>query len=44
MVLVEAAVFAAILAYSNFRPHRVLDPLENVHQVRVGQPSPGEPD
>ena len=44
VVLVEAAVFTTIMAYSNLRPRRVPDPLENVHQIRVGQPSPGEPD
>ena len=44
VVLVEAVVFASIMAYSNFRPRRVPESLEEVHRVRVGQPSPGEPD
>ena len=44
VVLVESAIFAAIMAYSNLRPRRVPDPLVNVHPTRVGQPSPGEPD
>ena len=44
VVLVEAVVFAAIMAYSNFRPSRVPESLEEVHRVKVRQPSPGEPD
>jgi len=44
VVLVEAGVFALVMAYSNFRPRRVPNPLDNVHRVGVGQASPGEPD
>ncbi|GIT42965.1 MAG: hypothetical protein Ct9H300mP11_09010 [Chloroflexota bacterium] len=32
--LVEAVVFAAIMAYSNFRPRRVPESLEEVHRVK----------
>ena len=44
VVLVEAGVFALVLAYSNFRPRRVPNQLENVHRADVGRLSPGEPD
>jgi len=44
VVLVEAGVFALVMAYSNFRPRRVPNPLDNVHRVGVGQASSGEPD
>ncbi|MDA0264257.1 MAG: metal ABC transporter permease [Chloroflexi bacterium] len=44
VVLVEAAVFALVMVYTNLRPRRVPDPLPIAHQLRIGQPSPGEPD
>ena len=44
VVLVEAGVFALVMAYSNFRPRRVPNELENVHRADVGRLSPGEPD
>ncbi len=44
VVLVEAAVFALVMAYTNLRPRRVPSPLQNVHPATVGQPSPGETD
>ena len=44
VVLVEAGVFALVMAYSNFRPRRVPYQLENVHRPDVGRLSPGEPD
>jgi manganese/iron transport system permease protein/iron/zinc/copper transport system permease protein len=44
VVLVEAGVFALVMAYTNLRPRRVPSPMQNVHPVSVGQPSPGEPD
>ena len=44
VVLVEAGVFALVMAYSNFRPRRVPNQLENVHRADVGRLSPGEPD
>ena len=43
-VLVEAAVFALIMAYNNLRPRRVPGVLHEAHQVNAGQPSPGESD
>ncbi len=44
VVLVEAAVFALVMAYSNLKPRRIPDPLPDIHRVSMGQPSPGEPD
>ena len=44
VVLVEAAVFALVMAYTNLRPRRVSNPLQNVHRVSVDHPHPGEPD
>ena len=44
VVLVEAAVFVLVMAYTNFRPRRVPDRLENSHPATLGQPSPGELD
>ena len=44
VVLVEAAVFALVMAYTNLRPRRVPSPLQNVHPAAVGQPNPGETD
>ena len=44
VVLVEAGVFALVMAYTSFRPRRVPSPLPNAHRISVGQPSPGEPD
>ena len=44
VVLVEAAVFALIMAYNNLRPRRLPSVLHEAHKVNVGQPSPGEPD
>ena len=44
VVLVEAGVFALVMAYSNFRPRRVPNELEYVHRADVGRFSPGEPD
>ena len=44
VVLVEASVFALVMAYTNLRPRRVPDPLPNAHPATVGQPSPGETD
>ncbi|MAF38564.1 MAG: ABC transporter [Chloroflexi bacterium] len=44
VVLVEAAVFALVMAYSNLRPRRIPNSLQNVHSVSAGQPSPGELD
>ncbi|MCI0843845.1 MAG: metal ABC transporter permease [Chloroflexi bacterium] len=44
VVLVEAGVFALVMAYSSFRPRRVPSPLENVHRADVGRLSPGGPD
>ena len=38
VVLVEAAVFAMVMAYSNLKPHRVPNPAPNVHPISVGQP------
>jgi len=43
-VLVEAAVFAMVMAYSNLKPRRVPNLAPSVHPISVGQPSPGEPD
>ena len=44
VVLVEAAVFALVMAYTNLRPRRVPRAAQNVQPVRLGQPSPGGPD
>ena len=44
VVLVEAAVFAMVMAYSNLKPRRVPNLAPSVHPISVGQPSPGEPD
>ena len=44
VVLVEAAVFALVMLYTNLRPRRVPSLLQNVHPATVGQPSPGETD
>ena len=44
VVLVEAAVFALVMAYTNLRPRRVPNALQNVHPAAMGQPSPGETD
>ena len=44
VVLGEAGVFALVMAYSNFRPRRVPNQLENVHRADVGRRSPDEPD
>ena len=38
VVLVEAAVFAMVMAYSNLKPRRVPNPAPNVHPISVGQP------
>ena len=37
VVLVEAAVFAMVMAYSNLKPRRVPNPTPNVHPISVGQ-------
>ena len=44
VVLVEAAVFALVMSYTNLRPRRMPNPLQNAHPATVGQPSPGETD
>ncbi|NQW23391.1 MAG: metal ABC transporter permease [SAR202 cluster bacterium] len=44
VVLVEAALFALVMAYTNLRPRRVPSPLQNAEPVRAGQPNPGESD
>ena len=44
VVLVEAAVFAMVMAYSNLKPRRVPNPAPSVHPINVSHPSPGEPD
>ena len=44
VVLVEAAVFAMVMAYSNLKPRQVPNLAPGVHPISVGQPSPGEPD
>ena len=44
VVLVEATVFALVMAYTNLRPHRVPDSLGRAQPVEVGQPNPGETD
>ena len=44
VVLVEAAVFAIVMAYSNLKPRRVPNLAPSVHPISVGQPNPGEPD
>ena len=44
VVLVEAGVFALVMAYTNFRPRRVPDSLGGVQPVGTGQPNPGETD
>ena len=45
VVLVEAAVFALVMAYTNLRPRRVPNPLlPNINPANIGQPSPGETD
>ncbi|PKB70619.1 MAG: ABC transporter [SAR202 cluster bacterium Io17-Chloro-G6] len=44
VVLVEAVVFALVMAYTNLRPRRVPNPLQNAHPASVGQPTPGETD
>ncbi len=36
VVLVEAAVFALVMAYTNLRPRRVPNPPQNVQPVRLG--------
>ncbi len=38
VVLVEAAVFAMVMAYSNLKPRRVPNPAPNVHPISAGQP------
>ena len=38
VVLVEAAVFAMVMAYSNLKPRRVPNPAPNVQPISVGQP------
>ena len=37
VVLVEAAVFAMVMAYSNLKPRRVHNQAHNVHPISVGQ-------
>ncbi len=44
VVLVEAAVFALVISYTNLRPRRVPNPLQNAHPGAFGQASPGETD
>jgi manganese/iron transport system permease protein/iron/zinc/copper transport system permease protein len=44
VVLVEAALFALVMSYTNLRPRRVPSLLPSVHPVTTGQPSLGEPD
>ena len=44
VVLVEAALFALVMSYTNLRPRRVPSLLPRVHPVTTGQPSPGELD
>ncbi|MCI0790042.1 MAG: metal ABC transporter permease [Chloroflexi bacterium] len=44
VVLVEAAVFALVMAYVNLRPRRMPGPLGSVQPMGVGQPNPGETD
>ncbi|MDA1127319.1 MAG: metal ABC transporter permease [Chloroflexi bacterium] len=44
VVLVEAGVFALVMSYTNLRPRRMPNPLQNVRPATVGQPSPGETD
>ncbi len=44
VVLVEAAVFALVMAYTNLRPRRVPNPLQDSRPATLGQPNPGELD
>ncbi len=44
VVLVEAAVFALVMAYTSLRPRRVPNQQHNAVSATVGQPSPGETD
>ena len=44
VVLIEAIVFAAVMAYTNLRPRRVPRARQNARPATVGQPSPGETD
>ncbi|MEE8465699.1 MAG: metal ABC transporter permease [Dehalococcoidia bacterium] len=44
VVLVEAAVFALVISYTNLRPRRVPNQQHNAVSATVGQPSPGETD
>ena len=44
VVLVEAGVFALVMAYTNLRPRPVPGSLGSVQPVGVGQPNPGETD
>ena len=44
VVLVEATVFALVMAYTNLRPRRMPDSLGSAQPVEVGQPNPGETD
>ena len=44
VVLVEAAVFALVMAYTNLRPRSVPNPLQDSRPATLGQPNPGELD
>ncbi len=44
VVLVEAAVFALVISYTNLRPRRVPSPQQNAQSATMGQPNPGETD
>ena len=44
VVLVEAGVFALVMAYTNLRPRRIPRPSQSVQPASLGQPSPGGPD
>ena len=44
VVLIEAAVFALVMVYTNIRPRGVPGPLQNTHPATVGQPNPGDTD
>ena len=44
VVLVEAGVFALVMAYINLRPRRMPGPLGSVQPMGVGRPNPGETD
>ncbi|HCL25347.1 MAG TPA: metal ABC transporter permease [Dehalococcoidia bacterium] len=44
VVLVEAAVFALVMAYTNLRPRRIPRPVQSVQAAGGAHPAPGETD